>query len=104
VLTALLKADIEEEIYMRQPEGLRHTDSNEEEWVCLLKKSHYGLKQAPRKWSKTITAWLEEYGFSQFKVDPGIHVFIKEGKLYVLALYVVDNILVGPTGSFIVGF
>jgi hypothetical protein len=37
-------------------------------------------------------------------VDPGIYVFIKEGKLYVLALYVDDNIIVGPSGSFIVGF
>jgi hypothetical protein len=37
-------------------------------------------------------------------VDPGIYVFIKEGKLYVLALYVDDNIIVGTSGSFIVGF
>jgi hypothetical protein len=37
-------------------------------------------------------------------VDPGIYVFIKEGELYALALYVDDNIIVGPTGSFIVGF
>jgi hypothetical protein len=37
-------------------------------------------------------------------VDPGIYVFIKEGELYVLALYVDDNIIVGRAGSFIVGF
>jgi hypothetical protein len=70
----------------------------------LLKKSLCGLKQAPRNWNKTITAWLEEYGFSQSKVDPGIYVFSKEGALYVLALYVDDNIIVGPMGSFIDGF
>jgi hypothetical protein len=52
----------------------------------------------------TITSWLEEYGFSQSKVDPGIDVFIKEGEVYVLALYVDDSIIVGPAGSFIVGF
>jgi hypothetical protein len=33
-----------------------------------------------------------------------IYVFIKEGELYVLALYVDDSIMVGPAGSFIVGF
>jgi hypothetical protein len=104
VVTAFLEADIEEEIFTRQPEGFRHTDINGEERVCLLKKSLYSLKQAPRNWNKTITAWLEEYGFSQPKVDPGIYVFIKEGELYVLALYVDDNIIVGPAGSFIVGF
>jgi hypothetical protein len=37
-------------------------------------------------------------------MDPGIHVFIKEGELYVLAWYVDDNIWFGPAGSFIVGF
>jgi hypothetical protein len=58
VVTAFLEADIEEEIYMKQPEGLRHTDINGEERVCLLKNSLYGLKQAPRNWNKTITAWL----------------------------------------------
>jgi hypothetical protein len=55
VVAAFLGADIEEEIYMRQPEGFRHTDINAEERVCLLKKSLYGLKQAPRSWNKTIT-------------------------------------------------
>jgi hypothetical protein len=104
VVTAFLEADIEEETYMMQPEGLRHTDINGEERVCLLKSSLYGFKQAPRNWNKTITAWLEEYGFSQFKVDPGTYVFIKEGELYVLALYVDDSIIVGQASYFIVGF
>jgi hypothetical protein len=104
VVTAFLEADIEEDIYMRQPEGFRHTDINGEERVCLLTKSMYGLKQAPRNWNKTITSWLEENGFTQSKVDPGIYVFIEESELYVLALYVDDNIVVGPAGSFIVGF
>jgi hypothetical protein len=48
VVTAFLEPHIEE-IYMRQPEGFRHTDINGEERVCLLKKSLYGSKQAPRK-------------------------------------------------------
>jgi stage V sporulation protein SpoVS len=38
VVTAFLEADIEEEIYVRQPEGFRHFDINGEERVCLLKK------------------------------------------------------------------
>jgi hypothetical protein len=57
-----------------------------------------------RNWNETITAWLEEYGFTQSKVDPGIYVFIMECELYVLELYVDDSVIVGPTGSFIVGF
>jgi hypothetical protein len=104
VVTAFLEADIEEEIYMRQPEGFRQTEINREERVCLLKRSLCGLKQALRNWNKTITTWLEEYGFTQSKVDPGIYIFIKEGELYVLASYVDGNIFVGPAGGFIVGF
>jgi hypothetical protein len=56
MVTAFLEADIEEEIYMRRPEGFRHTDINGEERVCLLKKSLYGLKQAPRNMNKTFTS------------------------------------------------
>jgi hypothetical protein len=36
VVTAFLEADIEEDIYMRQPEGFRHTDMIGEEQVYLL--------------------------------------------------------------------
>jgi hypothetical protein len=31
VVTAFLEVDIEEEVYMKQPEGFRHTDNNGEE-------------------------------------------------------------------------
>jgi hypothetical protein len=37
-------------------------------------------------------------------VDLGIYVFGKEGELCFLELYVDDSIIVGPAGSFIVGF
>jgi hypothetical protein len=63
VVTAFMEANIDEEIYMRQPEGFRRTDSKGTELVCLLQKALYGLKQAPMNWNKTIIAWLEEYGF-----------------------------------------
>ena len=46
VVTAFLAGDLEEEIYMEQPEGFEvETD---EDLVCLLRKGLYGLKQASR--------------------------------------------------------
>lgn len=47
VKTAFLNGDLEEEIYMNQPEGF--VVPGKEKKVCRLVKSLYGLKQAPKQ-------------------------------------------------------
>lgn len=106
VKTAFLEAHLEETIYMRQPEGYREVDQHGTELVCVLQRALYGLKQAPRNWNATITQWLVEYGFKQSAVDPGVFVHTGAGGVgvYVLVLYVDDNLLMGPAGDFIPAF
>ena len=44
--TAFLHGDLEEDLYMIQPEGF--IVQGQENLVCKLRKSLYDLKQAPR--------------------------------------------------------
>ena len=60
VKTAFLNGDLEEEIYMDQPEGCVATGS--EHKVCRLVKSLYGLKQAPKQWHEKFDQVLVSNG------------------------------------------
>ena len=56
VKITLLHRDLEEDIYMKKPEGFMV--KGKKELVCKLKKSLYGLKQSPQMWyqkSNTFT-------------------------------------------------
>ena len=48
VKTTFLNGELEEEIYIEQPEGF--IVSGKEKKVCILVNSLYGLKQAPKQW------------------------------------------------------
>ena len=54
VKSAFLYGDLEEEIYMRQPEGYIEDSS----LVCKLRKYLYGLKQALRAWYSNMDSFL----------------------------------------------
>ena len=56
VKTAFLNGMIEQEVYIKQPEGF--VVHGKESHVCRLKKALYGLKQAPRAWYSRIGNYL----------------------------------------------
>jgi len=90
--TAFLHLDIEEEIYMDQPEGCEKKGENGEKLYCQVMKSIYGLKQAGRNWNRTLSQFLIEYGFTQSKTDPCLfYIRVEEnGKEFYLVVYVDD--------------
>eukprot|EP00253_Pinus_taeda_P026484 PITA_26484 len=65
--TTFLHGDLEEEIYMKQPEGFAM--KGKKELVCKLKKSLYGLKQSPRMWYQKFDTFIGGLGFTRRKAD-----------------------------------
>jgi hypothetical protein len=91
VVTAFLAGELEEEIYMEQPEGFEV--GSKEDFVCRLRKSIYGLKQAPRVWNQRIRRFLKSIGFEQTYSDPC--VYINKMTEIILAMWVDDLIIFG---------
>ena len=89
VSAAFLYGDLEEEIYMSEPEGYA---SGVPGMACRLKKSLYGLKQAPRIWYQTVAADLIAQGFTASE-DPGL--FKHYGSGVVILIYVDDFLIIG---------
>ncbi|KAL7125418.1 hypothetical protein ABFS83_14G115900 [Erythranthe nasuta] len=71
VKTAFLNGDIEEEIYMAQPEGF--ISSGDEQKVCKLQRSIYGLKQASRSWNKRFDTTIKEFEFVKNPEEPCVY-------------------------------
>ena len=94
VKTAFLHGDIDEEIYMKQPEGF--VVSNKEHLVCKLKRSLYGLKQAPRQWYKKFDTFMLSQGFDRSYADHCLYTKkdIDDSPI-ILVLYVDDMLLAG---------
>jgi hypothetical protein len=67
VKTTFLHGDLEEEIYMKQPEGF--VVKGKKELVCNLKKSLYGLKKSPRMWYQKFDTYILGLRFVRSRVD-----------------------------------
>jgi hypothetical protein len=94
VKTNFLHGDLEEEIYMQQPQGYEF--KGKEKLVCNLNKSLYGLKKDPRKWYLKFDRFMTEQGYS--RCHPNHYVYfrrIENGSYIILLLYVDDMLVVG---------
>ena len=95
VTTAFLNGNLEEEVYMAQPNGF--VKRVEDHLVCKLNKSIYGLKQSPRCWNTALDIHLKDMGFTQSTSDPCIYRSDEGGEIFYHGVYVDDIILAGSS-------
>ncbi|CAI7825298.1 unnamed protein product [Closterium sp. NIES-54] len=93
VKTAFLYGVVDEEIYMKQPEGYDDGSGR----VCRLNKAIYGLKQAPRCWYARLVEVLEALGFKVSGCDESLFMTKGEEEKVFLLVYVDDILLFSPS-------
>ena len=98
VVTAFLNGELEDEIYMKQPEGF--VDSKNASKVCKLLRSLYGLKQSARCWNLMMDEYLKSSGYTQGTADPCVYYRVEVTKgangktiIVIFAVYVDDTII-----------
>ncbi|WVY98367.1 hypothetical protein V8G54_030518 [Vigna mungo] len=97
VRTAFLHGDLEETLYMKQPDGFAVDDR-----VCLLQKSLYGLKQSPRQWYRKFDDFLIKLNFKRCNYDDCVYTLNHGGEILYLLLYV-DDILIASSDRGMIG-
>jgi hypothetical protein len=91
IKTAFLNGELEEVVYMRQPQGY---SIGPPDLVCRLHKAIYGLKQAPRAWHLTLKQKLIGHGFVTSDADPSLFLLSSPGGKRVMLLVYVDDCLI----------
>ncbi|GJT20674.1 zinc finger, CCHC-type containing protein [Tanacetum coccineum] len=95
VKTTFFNGELEEEVYMNQPEGFIMPGN--ENKVCKLIKSLYGLKQAPKQWHQKFDEVVLSNGYLLNQADKCVYSkFDKTGKGVIIYLYV-DGMLIFGT-------
>ena len=99
VKTAFLNGDLDDEIYMEQPEGF--IVPSQEKKVCRLIKSLYGLKQAPMQWHEKFDNVMMTNGFKINECDKCVYVKNVEHEFVIICLSVDDILIMGSNNEVI---
>ncbi|PHT37062.1 putative plastid-lipid-associated protein 13, chloroplastic [Capsicum baccatum] len=92
VKIAFLNGELEEEIYMEQPEGF--VVSGKENKVCQLIKSLYGLKQTPKQWHAKFDQTMLANGFKINECDKCVYIKDTPNHQVIVCLYVDDMLII----------
>jgi hypothetical protein len=97
VSTAFLNGILEEEVYMRPPEGVHCPPG----YCWRLKRALYGLKQSPRVWNQMFDKKLTSLGAHRLDAETCLYVFKGEkGEICYLVVYVDDLLLAASSRKY----
>ncbi|KAD5507479.1 hypothetical protein E3N88_15182 [Mikania micrantha] len=95
VKSAFLNGELEEEVYVNQPEGFVKKDQPLK--VYRLYKALYGLRQAPRAWNIRLDKCLRGLGFSRCPQEHAVYSRNTGAEVLIVGIYVDDMIVTGSS-------
>ena len=101
VTTTFLYAALEEEVYLKIPEGIFAEPMLGK--VLRLLKALYGLKQSLRMWNLHIDKALGEFGLHRLLADFCVYAIYDGASRVLLGLFVDDMFVIGKQISLING-
>ncbi|KAL4016718.1 hypothetical protein IC575_024375 [Cucumis melo] len=95
VVTIYLYGSLENEIYMKIPEGFKIPESynSNSRKLCSIKlqRSLYGLKQSGRMWYNRLSEFLLNEGYQNNPICPFVFIKKSQSEFAIIAVYV-DNL------------
>jgi len=92
---AFLESDLNEEIYISIPNGLKEIVDVPPNTVCKLRKAVYGLVQAAKEFYKKIVEVLKSIGFIISLADPCLGKIKLNSSWVYIGIYVDDVLMIG---------
>jgi hypothetical protein len=102
VKNALLNGFLEEEVYVKQPQGFESAEFPHR--VHRLRKALNGLKQAPHAWYGRLRGFLFSKGFEMGKVDKTLFLLRQGDDILIVQVYVDDIVFGGSSHSLVARF
>ncbi|KAG7578737.1 Ribonuclease H-like superfamily [Arabidopsis thaliana x Arabidopsis arenosa] len=99
VVTAYLYGSLDNDIYMRIPEGLKMPEAlrSKSKEICAVKlqRSLYGLKQSGRMWYNRLSEYLLSKGYTNNAICPCVFIKKFPSGFVIIAVYVDDLNIIG---------
>lgn len=103
VKSAFLNGDLQEEVYVSQPQGF--VVQGEEMKVYKLSKALYGLRQAPRAWYNKVHKCFIDLGFERSSNEPTLYTKHQgHAHILLLCIYVDDIVYMGSSQEMLLDF